>query len=41
MCDACDYTIVDILGRKKDKKVHDIYYTSQKLNSDQNNYIIT
>ncbi|KAF8107735.1 hypothetical protein N665_0117s0007 [Sinapis alba] len=32
MCDASDYAVGAVLGQKKDKKTHVIYYASQTLN---------
>lgn len=31
MCDASDYTLGVVLGKKKDNKMHDIYYASRTL----------
>jgi hypothetical protein len=41
MCDASDYAVGAILGQRKDKKPHVIYYASQTLNSAQMNYTTT
>ncbi len=32
MCDAGDYVVEAMLGQRKDKKIHAIYYTSKILN---------
>jgi hypothetical protein len=41
MCDASDYAVGVVLGQRKDKKLHVIYYASRTLNSAQMNYIST
>jgi hypothetical protein len=41
MCDASDYAIGAVLGQRKDKKPHVIYYASRTLNSAQMNYTTT
>jgi hypothetical protein len=41
MCDASDYAIGAMLGQRKDKKPHAIYYASRTLNSAQMNYTTT
>jgi hypothetical protein len=41
MCDASDYAMGAVLGQRKDKKPHVIYYASRTLNSAQMNYTIT
>ena len=41
MCDASDYAICTVLGQRKDKKLHAIYYASRTLDSAQINYAIT
>jgi hypothetical protein len=41
MCDASDYAIGAMLGKRKDKKPHVIYYASRTLNSTQMNYTTT
>ncbi|MCI81581.1 hypothetical protein A2U01_0102855, partial [Trifolium medium] len=41
MCDASDYAIGAVLGQRKDKKLHAIYYTSRTLDSAQMNYATT
>uniref|UniRef100_A0A2N9FQF2 RNA-directed DNA polymerase n=1 Tax=Fagus sylvatica TaxID=28930 RepID=A0A2N9FQF2_FAGSY len=38
MCDASDYAVGAVLGQRKDKKPHVIYYASRTLNSAQMNY---
>lgn len=38
MCDASDYAIGVVLGQRKDKEVHVIYYASKTLNDTQMNY---
>ena len=38
MCDAIDYAIGDVLGQRKDKKLHVIYYASRTLTNAQLNY---
>ena len=39
--DASDYAIGAVLGQRKDKKPHVIYYASRTLNSTQMNYTTT
>ena len=41
MCDASDYAIGAILGKRKDKKLHAIYYASRTLDSAQMSYATT
>ena len=41
MCNASDYTVGVVLGQRKDKKPHVIYYASRTLNSAQMNYTTT
>ncbi|CAN6706472.1 unnamed protein product [Malus baccata var. baccata] len=41
MCDASDYTLGAVLGQRKDKKPHVIYYASRTLNDAQLNYSTT
>ena len=41
MCDASDYAIGAVFGRRKDKKSHVIYYASKTLNEAQMNYSTT
>ncbi|XP_070009683.1 uncharacterized protein [Nicotiana sylvestris] len=41
MCDASDYAIGAILGQRKDKLMHPIYYASRMLSGAQLNYTMT
>ncbi|XP_021746196.1 uncharacterized protein LOC110712084 [Chenopodium quinoa] len=41
MCDASDFAVGSVLGQRKDKKLHDIYYTSKTLDEAQRNYTTT
>ncbi|CAN6695352.1 unnamed protein product [Malus baccata var. baccata] len=41
MCDASDYILGAVLGQRKDKKPHVIYYASRTLNDAQLNYSTT
>ncbi|WJZ95596.1 hypothetical protein VitviT2T_014355 [Vitis vinifera] len=41
MCDASDFTIGAVLGKREDRKPYVIYYTSKTLNEEQTNYITT
>ncbi|XP_050229333.1 uncharacterized protein LOC126678479 [Mercurialis annua] len=41
MCDASDFAIGAVLGQRKDKKSHVIYYASKVLDSAQINYATT
>ncbi|WZY77785.1 hypothetical protein YC2023_024169 [Brassica napus] len=41
MCDASDFAIGAVLGQRKDKKLHAIYYTSCTLDEAQRNYATT
>ena len=41
MCDASDYAIGVVLGQRKDKKLHVIYYASKTLDEAQMNYATT
>ena len=41
MCDASDYAVGAVLGQRKDKKPHVIYYASRALDSAQMNYSTT
>ncbi|CAN6700790.1 unnamed protein product [Malus baccata var. baccata] len=41
MCDASDYALRAVLGQRKDKKPHVIYYASRTLNDAQLNYSTT
>jgi hypothetical protein len=41
MCDASDYAVGAVLGQRKERKVHTIYYASKTLNDAQVNYATT
>ena len=41
MCDVSDYAVGAVLGQRKDKIFHAIYYASQTLNEAQINYATT
>ena len=41
MCDASDFALGAVLGQRRDKKLHAIYYASQILNDAQLNYATT
>ena len=41
MCDASDYAVGAVLGQRKEKKPHAIYYASRTLNEAQLNYTTT
>ena len=41
MCDASDYAIRAVLGKREDKKAFAIYYASKTLDSAQSNYKTT
>lgn len=41
MCDASDTAVGAVLGQRKDKKLHVIYYMSKTLNEAQRNYTTT
>ncbi|KAL9339086.1 hypothetical protein Peur_068101 [Populus x canadensis] len=41
MCDASDFAVGAVLGQRKDKKPHVIYYASKTLNDAQLNYTTT
>ncbi|XP_076956490.1 uncharacterized protein LOC143631694 [Bidens hawaiensis] len=41
MCDASDFAVGTILGQRKDKHFHPIYYASKTLNDAQENYTTT
>lgn len=38
MCDASDYAVGAVLGQRKDKKIHMIYYASRTLDETQCNH---
>jgi len=41
MCDVSDYAVGAVLGQRKDKKLHAIYYASRTLDEAQINYATT
>ena len=41
MCDASDFAIGAVLGQRRDKKLHAIYYASRTLDEAQKNYATT
>nr|GEZ83366.1 reverse transcriptase domain-containing protein [Tanacetum cinerariifolium] len=41
MCDASDFTVEEILGQKKSRNFHLIYFASKTLSAAQQNYTIT
>lgn len=41
MCDASDYVVCNVLGQRKDKMFHAIYYASKSLVEAQKNYTTT
>ncbi|XP_019085407.1 PREDICTED: uncharacterized protein LOC109126351 [Camelina sativa] len=41
MCDASDFAVGAVLGQRKDKKLHAIYYASRTLDEAQINYATT
>ena len=41
MCDASDFAVGAVLGQRKDKHFHPIYYASKTLNDAQENYSTT
>ncbi|XP_021748570.1 uncharacterized protein LOC110714371 [Chenopodium quinoa] len=41
MCDASDYAVGAVLGQRKEKKLHAIYYTRKTLSFTQMNYATT
>ena len=41
MCDASDFAIGAVLGQRRDKLVHVIYYAIKVLNETQRNYTTT
>jgi len=41
MCDASDFAVRAVLGQRKDKKLHAIYYASRTPYDAQRNYATT
>ncbi|KAD4385821.1 hypothetical protein E3N88_25990 [Mikania micrantha] len=41
MCDASDFAVGDVLGQRKDRHFHPIYYASKTLDDAQENYTTT
>ena len=41
MCDASDFAVGAVLGQRKEKHFHPIYYASKTLNDAQENYTTT
>ncbi|XP_058726201.1 uncharacterized protein LOC131597525 [Vicia villosa] len=41
ICDASDYAVGAVLGQRKDKKLHAVYYTSRTLDPAQMNFTTT
>ncbi|KAF8048912.1 hypothetical protein N665_2355s0001 [Sinapis alba] len=41
MCEASNFAVGDLLGQKKDKKLHVIYYASRNLDDTPRNYATT
>lgn len=41
MCDSSDYAVGIVLGQRRDKKLHAIYYASRTLDEAQINYATT
>lgn len=41
MCDASSFAVGAVLGQRKDKKLHAIYYASRTLDEAQQNYATT
>ena len=41
MCDAGDFAVGAVLGQRKDKKLHVVYYASRTLDEVQRNYATT
>ena len=41
MCDASDFAVGAVLGQRKEKHFHPIYYASKTLNNAQENYATT
>ncbi|KAF8051765.1 hypothetical protein N665_1669s0001 [Sinapis alba] len=39
MCDANDFVVGAVIGQKKDKKLHDVYYASKTLDDAHMNYV--
>lgn len=41
MCDVSDIAVGAVLGQRKEKMFHSIYYASKTLNATQSNYTVT
>jgi len=41
MCDASDYAVGAVLGQRKEKKMHAVYYASKTLDGAHVNYATT
>ncbi|CAN1821810.1 Retrovirus-related Pol polyprotein from transposon opus [Linum perenne] len=41
MCDASDFVVGVVLGQRKEKRFHPIYFASKTLNDAQRNYTTT
>ena len=41
MCDASDFAVGAVLGQRKDKRLHAVYYASRTLDKAQRNYATT
>ena len=41
MCDASDFPVGEVLGQRRDKKLHAVYYVSRTLDETQRNYAKT
>jgi len=41
MCDASDYAVGTVLGQRRDKKMHAIYYASKTLDGAEVNFATT
>ena len=41
MCDAIDFALGAVLGQRRNRKLHVIYYASRVLNDTQLNYATT
>ena len=41
MCDASDFAVGAVLGQRKDKRLHTVYYASRTLDEAQRNYATT